>query len=225
MHRSSFWRSLAAIFLLGFIPQVGLAQSPTAPVSAIPVRNAQAVGLLQQCAQAMGTPSASSGILASGQITSAQFPGNPGTLTIELQGYTQMRQEVAYAAVDDVAIVNNGQTQMTRNSSVFNVAPWQESYFRPDDVPALACSLDLTRPQMNISYIGLETVNGTPVHHIQFFASSQQLPDGTSTLDPIISQFDVYLDTQLQFVFSKIEKVERVSATEPWPNNPNKKEK
>ena len=196
MHRSSFWRILAAIFLLGFIPQVGFAQSPTPPVSATPLRNAQAVELLQQCAQAMGTLNPNSGILVSGQITSTQRPGDPGKLTIELQGYTEMRREVAYSSVNDIAIVNNGQVQMTRNSAIFNIAPWQETYFRPDDVPALACSLDLARPQMNVSYVGLETVSGTPVHHIQFFASAQRLPDGSNTLEPIISEFDVYLDTQ-----------------------------
>lgn len=192
-----FWRALVAILLFGFTSQVGLAQSPTPPVSVTPVRDGQAVTLLQQCSQAMGTPSANSGILASGQVSSAQLPGNPGKLTIELQGYNEMRRESSYSATNEITIVNNGQVQITRNSTVFNVAPWQETYFRPDHVPALACSLDLARPQMNVSYVGLEAVNGTAVHHIEFFASSQQLPDGTNTLDPIISQFDVYLDTQL----------------------------
>jgi hypothetical protein len=197
MQLFAVWRALVVVLLLGFISQAGFAQSPSPSVSATPVRNAQAVGLLQQCSQAMGAPNPNSGILVSGEITSAQRPGDSGKLTIELQGYTQMRRESAYSAIDDVVIVNNGQVQLTRNSSTFKVAPWQETYFRPDDVPALVCSLDLARPQMNVSYVGLETVNGTAVHHIQFFASSQRLPDGTNTLDPIISQFDVYLDTQL----------------------------
>ena len=48
---------------------------------------------------------------------------------------------------------------------------------------------------MNIAYIGPETVNDVPVHHIRIFASPQTLPDGSQTLDPIISEFDVYLNT------------------------------
>lgn len=167
---------------------------PTSTVA--PVRDPQAVALLQQCAQAMGTPSPNSAILASGQMTSPLHPGDSATVTIELQGYAEMRRQVSYSASQELMIVNNGQTQATQNSTVLNLAPWQEIYFRPDHVPALACSIDLTRPRMNVAYIGLETVNATPVHHIRFFVSSQVLPDGSNSLDPVISEFDVYLDTQ-----------------------------
>jgi hypothetical protein len=43
----AFWRIPVAIFLFGFISQVGFAQSPTAPVSATPVRDPQAIAVVQ----------------------------------------------------------------------------------------------------------------------------------------------------------------------------------
>jgi hypothetical protein len=76
-------RVLVLDLLIAFISQVVLARSSPPPMSATPVRDAQAVALLQQCSQAMGTPSANSGILAFGQVNSAQLPRNPGKLTIE----------------------------------------------------------------------------------------------------------------------------------------------
>lgn len=159
-------------------------------------RDPQAIALLQQCSQAMGTPNPSLGILASGQISSAAHPGEQGTITTELQGYSQLRRAAVYSDAQEIEIVNNGQTQFTRNAVNVPLAPWQATYFRPDYVPALACAIDLARPQMNISYVGPETVNDVPVQHIRIFASPQTLPDGSQTLDPVISEFDVYLNTQ-----------------------------
>jgi hypothetical protein len=201
-------KRLALLFCLPFAVLPTFAQQTTttpAPVA----RDPQAVALLQQCSQAMGTPNASSAILASGQVTSTKHPGEQGTITIELQGYGLMRRHSSFSDTQEVEIVNNGQIQFTRNSADVPVAPWQATYFRPDFVPALACSVDLARPQMNISYVGLETVNEVQSHHIRFFASPQVLPDGSNSLDPIISAFDVYLNAESltvvktkRFVFS-----------------------
>jgi hypothetical protein len=133
------------------------------PIATTPVaRDPHAVALLQQCAQAMGVPNASLAILASGQITSTSHQGEQGTVTIELQGYTQLRRHASFSDAQEIEIVNNGQIQFTRNSANVPLASWQATYFRPDHVPALGCAIDLARPQMNISYIGPETVNDVP---------------------------------------------------------------
>jgi hypothetical protein len=96
----------------------------------------------------------------------------------------------------EVYVVNNGQARASSGSSNVPLAPWEEQYFRPEYVPAAVCSVDLTRPLMNVTYVGTELLGQTQVDHIKFYASSQTLPDGSQSLDPVISEFHVYLDAQ-----------------------------
>src|SRR5579862_5999021 len=86
------------VTFLTFAQQSGTTSTPVA-------RDPQAVALLQQCSQAMGTPNPSLAILASGQINSSAHPGEQGTITIELQGNSQLRRAAAYSDAQEIEIV------------------------------------------------------------------------------------------------------------------------
>lgn len=193
MRPIAYLRFAFAILLFALIshPAIAQTQTPTPPV-----RDPQAVALLQRCSEAMGTLSSSVAIEAKGQITSSSHPGESGQITIEQQGLSLMRRTTSYGDGQQVEIVNEGENRIMWNVSVLPTAPWQERYFRPDHISALACTIDLGRPQMSISYVGLEPLNQTQVHHIRFFASGSSSGSAIGSLESTISQFDVYLDSQ-----------------------------
>jgi hypothetical protein len=186
---------LCLLYLLtpGF---VSAQQSASTPTPAPGVQDPKALSVLSQCAQVMGTMASTAAFVSSGQLTSSLHSNESAGIVIEQQGFGQMRRTVSWPEGQQVYIVNGGQGHATSSSTAIPIAPWQEQYFRPDYFPSLACTLDVTRPSMNAVYVDVETLAGSQVHHIRFYAPSQSLPDGSLSLDPVISEFDVYLDTQ-----------------------------
>jgi len=168
------------------------AQTPSQPLT----RDSQALTLLAQCSQSMGLVGPDAAFEATGQITSLLHTDGPFQITVELEGQTEMRRSVSFSEGQQIYIVNNGSVHATSGSANIPIAPWQENYFRPDYIPALACSIDIARPQMNVIYHGIETLGSSQAYHIEFFAPAQSLPGGSVTLDPIISEFHVWLDSQ-----------------------------
>ena len=70
-----------------------------------------------------------------------------------------------------------------------NLPAHTTTYFRPEHLSAFVCGIDLARPNIGVSYRGLDTQGGASVHHLQFQAASED------AVDQLISEFHVYLDT------------------------------
>jgi hypothetical protein len=66
------------------------------------------------------------------------------------------------------------------------------AYHRPEHVPALACIQDIQNPNMSFAYIGQEKVQGGLVEHVRISLPAA----GDDNTDSLISQLDIFLDTQ-----------------------------
>jgi hypothetical protein len=132
------------------------------------------------------------------QGTYTDAAGNTGTITIKCKGSALLRNELLLNGVSYTAISNNGRGQATQDGKTKKLPVWTTQYLRPEGVPAFWRPADFALPTTNVSYIGLEQVNGSSAHHIKLTS----LPtDGTPPdIEAIISEFHVFIDSQTGLV-------------------------
>lgn len=186
--------AVCVVIVVLLCPLVVLGQSsPNAPGTV--TRDPQAVTLLAQCAATMGA-SLIQDTYAEGSMVSAKYPNATGAIISESKGLN-VRNDIADASGSSTYVVNAGGASSTANGKTTKLPYQAGAYPRPDYVPALACAIDLARPYMSVSYMGVEQVNGRPAYHIQFNATLASDEDNSEKL---ISEFHVYLDQQTLLV-------------------------
>jgi len=138
----------------------------------------------------MGVSSAIPDIYAEGKITPAN-PQNPSaSIVLKSKGTDRVRSEINYADGQQVYVLNNGKG-FSLMSRVKKYLPAHSTlYSRPEHLSAYACSIDVARTNISVSYLGLENLAAAPVHHVVFHAIS------SGPLEQLISEFHVYLDSQ-----------------------------
>jgi hypothetical protein len=166
------------------------AQSP-------PQRDAQALALL---AQSMAVNAGSAGQVADSDAegTITWFDGSVSTIRLKTKGLDWLRTEVSAQGTDTVSVVRGGRGHTTSNGTRRNLPRWATAYQRALHIPAISRLRDFARNQMNVVYVGLESVNDQPAHHIRLFASpSDQTPP---EIEEIISDFHLFIDARTLLV-------------------------
>ena len=192
-------RSTLLIFCCVFVlfQANGLAQKqPSADTSSNSTasRDPQALALLAQCAGAMGVPGPVFDVYAEGQLVSTDARDPARTLVIKSKGADRVRYETSSTDRQETYVVNRGRGHELRAGMREPLPAHTTGYHRPEHIPALACQIDIARPNMSIRYVGLETIGAQPVHHIKFTAT----PRGNAfdPLEEVTSEFHVFLDAQ-----------------------------
>jgi hypothetical protein len=170
-------------------------------------RDSQAVDLLVGCSAAMGSPGAQTTAYATGSRQSASLDESPSPLALKSLGHDKTRWDLDSGRETTLLRARNGTA--VRGGEVTPLAPWQVKYSRPEHFPALLCSTDLRRENMEIAYMGLEAVGEVPAHHLRISAAPQGNSKRADEIEAIISEYHLYLDTQSlvllrtkRFVFS-----------------------
>ncbi len=71
-----------------------------------------------------------------------------------------------------------------------NLPLWVTQYHYPEHIPAISQMADFGSANMAVSYVGLETVQGAPAHHIRFtLVPGDGTPANMRSLDKRISCF------------------------------------
>jgi len=153
-------------------------------------RDAQALSLLSQCGAAMGTAGTVPNIYAEGTITPANPDTSSSSFVLKSKGTDRLRTEFSLATGIQVHVINNGRGFSLIAGKKASNAFHSTAYFRPEHLSGFACSIDLARPNVSVSYAALETLGASTAHHLVFRAAS---PD---PLELLISEFHVYLDSQ-----------------------------
>ena len=189
-----FTRKLYSYSLLFSIAIVGTnaraQQSSTGTPGTGPVakRDVAAINVITQSLTAMGMI-ASPTLETSAQGTITDRNGNVNPITIETIGTDRVRHNVGSAFT---FVSNTGNGFLLINGKKQNLASWATEYERPEHLPALSLMADYLNPNLQIQYIGLETINGTPVHHVRLSVLS--IDPSQQAIEDLISEFHVYID-------------------------------
>jgi hypothetical protein len=138
----------------------------------------------------MGAPSTVPDIYAVGKFISANSDSTSTGFVLESKGTDRLRTEFDFHDGAQIFVINSGHGYSLIAGKKKNLAAHSTSYFRPEHLSAFACSIDLARPNVGVSYVALENLGTSTVHHLVFRAAS---PD---PLELLISEFHVYLDSQ-----------------------------
>lgn len=178
--------SLVLISLLAAYSAPSLAQDA-------PTRAPEAVTLLTQCAATMGSANALD-TYAEGSVTRADVREAASAIIVRSKGSDQERTDRAAQDRQETYVVSRGSGHESRDGVRKNQPAHATRYHRPEHVPALACTLDLARPNMQAFYEGLEQDGAQTLHHIRFVATPRS--ERTRWADEVMSEFHVYLDAQ-----------------------------
>src|SRR5258708_92877 len=133
----------------------------------------------------MGAPSTIPDIYAEGTIIPRNTNTHSATIVLKCRGTEPERSELNYASVQRDYLFNKGRGFSSIAGQKKNLAAHAVSYFRPEHLSAYACSIDVARTNVSVSYVGLENLAATSVHHVVFYAAS------SDPLDQLISEFHV----------------------------------
>jgi hypothetical protein len=187
---------LLATLVICVLTTFGSAQtSQTASTSPPVTRDPQALTLLSQCATAMGSALVSD-VTATGTVSSVPTGAGPGGTIVSRTKGTQFRIDTTDSNGTRTYAVSNSQGWSLSGGTRMSASYMASAYARPDYVPALACVIDVARPAMNVTYVGLEQAQGRAVFHVKFNVSATQQYD----TEPLISEFHVFLDQQTSTV-------------------------
>jgi len=151
-------------------------------------RDPQAISLITKSLAAMGLP-ASPALETLAQGTLTDNTGQPNPITFETAGLDRVRQNVG----SDFSFVSNAgngflMLQGVRHSLTF----WTTKYQRPGHLPGLSLIADYLSSNFQAQYVGLESVNGSPAHHLRI--SMLPLDSTPVQIEDLVSEFHVWID-------------------------------
>ncbi|HSA92121.1 MAG TPA: hypothetical protein VLE48_03850 [Terriglobales bacterium] len=167
--------------------------SPTAESTTQVTRDPQAVALLMQCAAVMGAANVLD-TYAEGSVTRADGREPPGALIARSKGTDRMRVDFAAQDCQQTSSVSRGAGYDVRDGKRERAPLHSTRYQRPEHVPALACVIDVARPNIRIFYEGVEQDRTGTFYHVKFVAVPRS--EKTRWVDEVTSEFHVFLDAQ-----------------------------
>ncbi len=213
---------------LNFISLVCVLMLPGAILAqqqASALRDPKAISLLQQCSAAMGSPAVDSTVISSGTVVPAHPTDSATPLVLKSKGGSSTRWELTRPTGQETAVLYEGHGKTRHNAGETSLPTWQTRYARQEHFPALLCLLEAQRPNMDVSYVGLEDVGGTSAHHIRVSAGAPGKTKAADSAERIISDFHIFLDARsftvvktMRYIFSP-EAIENRSVFETYYTN------
>jgi len=161
--------------LLALISPSAFGQSPTpvsapsAPTPPAPIRDAQALAVVQSAVAAMGGTGAVAAIQdATVQGTIQDQPSDESSTQnfIWMSSGSQFRTQITAGNDTRIYVSGSGSPVEQENGVNSSVPFFVAEANLPYELPALVLLNELNNPNYTISYVGTETVNGNPAIHI-----------------------------------------------------------
>jgi hypothetical protein len=192
--------AILLLFAFTLLPQPNLSQQATQapspfvpPAPQPPVRDPQALAILEASIKAMGgTPPSDS--TATGTVTQAAGQqSQEGTILVQTRGTDQSLEEITLPNSTTTTVYSRLIAAQTTNSNsqaalTGQVAVVSQTSFFP--LPLLAAAVN--NPDFSLQYIGLESVNGTSAEHIRIWNTFNSRPQGTGLVTP--STRDIWIN-------------------------------
>ncbi len=153
-------------------------------------KDPQAVAIVTQAIAAMG-PAVSTIQDSLTTATITYYDGSSGALTIKTRGQL-LRHEIGLPNGSLVYVINPVGSYMLNNGKRSALPLWATKYQLPEHIPALGRLIQFSLPNMQLNFVGQETINNQAVYHILLYA----LPtDATSaTIEKMLSEFHFFVD-------------------------------
>ena len=167
---------LTGAFLLGFIAQVGLGQSPTSAPAA--PRDPQAVSAVQNCIVAMGGVSAIAAVqnsVTQGTMQAVQQDWfSNGNFTWQTSG-AEFSYDNPTASGRSIIVSGFGKPQASQDGTVSNVYLHVAEAMYPHHLPAVVLLQALQNTSYSMHFVANETLNGEAVVHIQTVLTTDEV--------------------------------------------------
>jgi hypothetical protein len=160
--------------------------------TATPVqRDPQAVALLQTSVKAMGGTAPIDSLATGDIVTVAGSLNSTGTIRILTRGTDQTSEQIQTAS-SFTRVYSRGRASITAGGSLSTLPMESAVTTQSSCFPLPFLSAALANPDTAFKYIGLETLNGSSVQHIQFWNTFASIPD----LQPLanLSHRDIWVD-------------------------------
>ena len=131
----------------------------------------------------------------------------PSTVVSKTKGAELARHDISDTTGTFTSVIRYGRGFQIKAGQKSGLSVAFTSYYISEHVPALACAVNLTRPVMNVRYVGVEQVGSRTAHHLvyEMRSSNPKLAD----IVQLLSEYHLYIDTQTfvvlrtsHFVFS-----------------------
>jgi hypothetical protein len=184
------WTFTNVFWLISLVLFHSLAPQPLVAADKGPTRDPQALALLAQCGTAMGGALIQD-MSATGTLTTADPKAPPVSIITQSKGAAE-RFDISLPDDPQTFVLNGGNSWSIQQGKQTELPYALIAYRRPEHTPALACILDIQNQNMSFAYVGQEKFQGGVVEHVRI-----SLPTtGDDNTDSVISQLDVFLDTQ-----------------------------
>jgi hypothetical protein len=183
-------------FLLAFI--LVLVAFPAATLNAQQAQDPQAVAVLHRSLAALGASGVASIKDTVVHATATPAPnagGEAGTVTITTKGAYLFRSGGSGGSKNASVIYSGGRELRSSDKGWTVAASANAHHKRIEHLPALMLAYEIARGDLSAIYVGEETVETHPVHHIRLNRVSQR-GDAVGVVLTGNSQLDVFIDIQ-----------------------------
>lgn len=157
-----------------------------------------AISVLTSSLAAMGSANVST--TAAVVQATISFPDkSTATLTTKSIGFSQVRHEFAKGSTASTQIVNQGSGQTLINGKTRKLPLWEANRGQ-QHIPAFSKMADYQNPNVNVTYVGLETINGQKAHHIKLTGLVTATDPTSADIDEAMSTFHIFVDAQTLYV-------------------------
>jgi outer membrane lipoprotein-sorting protein len=162
-------------------------------------RDPQAISILARSHAAMGGSAAAaiSDIHISGRTLVQRPQGDEvsGTVTFDFAAPDKSRVVIDAGGEVSTHVVNGKSAVATAKGRSRRLPLQTMIHKRPEELPVLSEVSNWNDPSFHVSYVGLESLDGRPVHHVKV----QQPPRGTTRIHQDLSNLsavDLYIDSE-----------------------------
>ena len=141
-----------------------------------PQRDPQAIVILQRSLAAMGGAVPSDSLATGNVVLVAGSKTETGTVRILTRGLHQTAEEILTAEGRRMVVYSQGQAIETEDMVIKSLQMELVVTSQCPDFPLPFLAAVLNDPDSGIQYVGLESFDGSPVHHIRFWKSFSSKP-------------------------------------------------
>jgi outer membrane lipoprotein-sorting protein len=160
-------------------------------------KDPQALAVISKASAAMGMGNAAATQDSVAHATVTYGRDVPVAVTITTKAKDRLRYDLPDGRS---TFVSQGEGTLVTKGERHSLPLWTTKYQRPEHIPALSMLGTYTDTQLNVVYVGQESVAGRLCHHIEIFAAPS---DGTPPdTERLLSEYHAWIDAET-FVLAK----------------------
>ncbi len=149
---------------------------PLASAQQPPPRDPQAVAVLQQSLRAMGGTVPADSVATGTVVVVAGSTTENGTIRILTRGWDQSAEQLQLPSGNRAVVYSRGLANELHGATATSLQLELVATSQSPVFPFAILAGALTNPEVALQYVGLETLDGSPAHHIRFWNTFSSNP-------------------------------------------------